>query len=206
MIEFREHLVLEVVQQIRREQPTRLPGVHEAIQLMNQHGTMLLELGDHRLVQGIELPGIHHEVQSTFDAYVSPGEKLSADEPRSYPQRVPSWSLKVVRPLSLAAKSSSIPSATSERIRTAWRRCAGTNGRDNTEIVTKTRSLISWNLTQRASTFKSLSTSAARDRPAMSCTTGAKSTTSWPSEEVRRKSIVDPTLMATSPSASRIGK
>jgi hypothetical protein len=36
---------------------------------------MLLELGDHRLVQGVQLSGIHHDDQSTFDSEVHFGEK-----------------------------------------------------------------------------------------------------------------------------------
>ena len=61
------------------------------------------------------------------------------------------------------------------------------------------------NFTQRASTFRSFSPSAARDRPSTSCTTAAKTVTSCPSGEVRRKSMVEPTRKATSPSPSRIG-
>ena len=98
-----------------------------------------------------------------------------------------------------------MPSAVSAKIFTAWRRCAATNGRASTDTVTNTRSRTSWNFTQRASTFRSLSTSAARDRPATSCTTAANTITSWPSGAVRRNSIVEPTRMAMSPSASRIG-
>ena len=67
MVEFGEHLMFEVLQQIRGEQPARLPGVHESIQLVDQHGAVVLELGDDRLVQGIELPGIHHKDQSTCE-------------------------------------------------------------------------------------------------------------------------------------------
>jgi hypothetical protein len=34
---------------------------------VDQHGAVVLELGDDRLVQGIELPGIHHKDQSTCE-------------------------------------------------------------------------------------------------------------------------------------------
>ena len=76
MVEFGEHFVLEVVQQIRGEQPSGLPGVHESVQLVDQHRAMLLELGDHRLVQGVKLPGIHHEDQSTCDSLVRSVDRL----------------------------------------------------------------------------------------------------------------------------------
>ena len=67
MVEFGEHLMLEVLQQVRGKQPASLPGVHKAVQLVDQHGAMVLELGYNRLVQGVELPRIHHENQSTCD-------------------------------------------------------------------------------------------------------------------------------------------
>src|SRR5215203_7337446 len=58
MIEFGEHFMLEVLQQVCGEQPASLPGVHESVQLMDQHGAMVLELGYDRLIQGVELPRI----------------------------------------------------------------------------------------------------------------------------------------------------
>ena len=121
MIEFGEHLMLEVLQQVCGKQSASLPGVHKAVQLMDQHGAMVLELGYHRLVQGVELPRIHHENQSTCDCRYVRGTQL-AQSPRreGSVQCGPSCSLKVVRPLSFAASSSSMPSATSERMRTAW--------------------------------------------------------------------------------------
>src|SRR5215212_9804683 len=67
MIECSEPLMLEGLQQVCGEQPASLSSVHESVQLMDQHGAMVLELGYDRLIQGVELPRIHHEDQSTCE-------------------------------------------------------------------------------------------------------------------------------------------
>jgi hypothetical protein len=67
MIEFGEYLVLKILQQICREQPSSLPSVDETIELVDQHGPMILELGYHSLVQDVQLPRVHHNAQSTWD-------------------------------------------------------------------------------------------------------------------------------------------
>jgi hypothetical protein len=59
--------MLEVLEQVRGEQPASLSGIYESVQLVNQHGAMVLELGYDSLVQGVELLGIHHEDQSTCE-------------------------------------------------------------------------------------------------------------------------------------------
>ena len=43
MVEFGKYLMLEVLQQVRGEQPTRLTRVHETVQLMDQHGAHFLD-------------------------------------------------------------------------------------------------------------------------------------------------------------------
>jgi hypothetical protein len=43
---------------------------------MDQHRVMVLELGYHRLVQGVQLPRIHHGDQSTCDRGVIPAHAL----------------------------------------------------------------------------------------------------------------------------------
>src|SRR4030095_5060753 len=98
MIEFGQDFVLEVVEKIRREQPSGLSRIDETVQLVDQHRAMLLELGDHRLVQGVQLPGIHHGDQSTCDwAGILPCGLAGRLGTRT-PQRDYSCSLKVVRP------------------------------------------------------------------------------------------------------------
>ena len=67
MVEFGEYLVLKILQQICGEQSSGLPSVDETIELVDQHGPMILELGYHRLVQGVQLPRVHHDAQSTCD-------------------------------------------------------------------------------------------------------------------------------------------
>ena len=84
------------------------------------------------------------------------------------------------------------------------RRCAGRNGLAGTDKVTNTRTRTSWNFTQRASTFKALSTPVAQ-RPLGTCRTTAKTITSWPYAYVRSNSIGDLTRGATSPSSSPSG-
>jgi hypothetical protein len=76
VIKLGEHLVLEIVHQVRGKQPASLPGIHEPVQLVNQHGAMVLELGYDRLVQGVELPRIHHGHQSTREESVDPGAQF----------------------------------------------------------------------------------------------------------------------------------
>jgi len=76
MVEFGQHLMLEVLEQIGRKQPTCLPGIDETVELMDQHRVMVLELGYHRLVQGVQLPRIHHGDQSTCDRGVIPAHAL----------------------------------------------------------------------------------------------------------------------------------
>jgi hypothetical protein len=44
---------------------------------VDQHRAMVLELGYNRLVQGVELPRIHHENQSTCDRRYVPAHGLA---------------------------------------------------------------------------------------------------------------------------------
>ena len=60
VVEGRQHLVVQLLQQVRREQPAGLPGVDETVELMDQHRPVLLELGHHILVQGVQLARIQH--------------------------------------------------------------------------------------------------------------------------------------------------
>ena len=86
---------------------------------------------------------------------------------------------------------------------TSWMTCwkwAGTNGCASADMETKTLSRTSQNLTQRLSEFRSLSTSAARDRPLTSWTTAEKAMTSFASDGIRTNTIVEPTRIVFSES------
>jgi hypothetical protein len=78
VVEFSQYFMLEVLQQVGREQSASLPGVHETIQLVDQHRAMVLELGYDRLVQGVELPRIHHVDQSTCGRRLIPAHNCAA--------------------------------------------------------------------------------------------------------------------------------
>ena len=51
VVELGQHLVVELGQQMGGEQPAGLPRVDETVHLMDEHGAVLLELGQHVLVR-----------------------------------------------------------------------------------------------------------------------------------------------------------